>query len=92
MSKAYRVFHLKNSITMESINVVVVDAGTSDYFSDDEDGMTFSPYSEQVMNKGMDNQFEPEYENDKRKENSASEEHVDPKASSSEHIVPDIIR
>ena len=53
MSKAYKIFHLKNSVVMESINVVVDDAGTSDYFSDHEEGMTFSPYSEQVMDKDM---------------------------------------
>ena len=44
-SKAYRVFHLKTFVVMESINVIVDDAGTSDYFFYDEEGMTFFPSS-----------------------------------------------
>ena len=43
--KAYQVCNLKSSIVMESIDVVVDDAGTSDYFSEDNDGMIFSPMS-----------------------------------------------
>ena len=51
---------------MESINVVVDDAGTSDYFSNDEEGMTFSPSSVQVMDKILESQSDPESETEKK--------------------------
>ena len=53
---------------MESINVVLDDAEISDYFSDDEDGITFSPSPKQVMNKDMNSPYESESENEKKKE------------------------
>ena len=89
-SKAYRVFHLKNFVVMESINVVVDDASTSDYFSDDDEGMTFSPSFEQVMDKNMESPSDPESETEKKI--LANEENVDLKKGSSEIIVPKIIR
>ena len=60
MSKAYRVFHFQNSVVMESINVEVDDAGRFDYFSDDEEGITFFHSSEQVMDKSMESPSDPE--------------------------------
>ena len=67
---------------MESINVIVDDVVATDYSSDDEEGMAFSHSSEQVMNKDVDNLFEPEYENEKKKEISTTEENAEPKISS----------
>jgi hypothetical protein len=66
-NKAYRVFHLKYSVVIESINMVVDDARTSDYFSDDDEGMTFSSSSVQVMDKETKNRAEPDYENEKKR-------------------------
>ena len=60
VSKAYRVFHIKNFVVMESINVVVDDAGTSNNFSNDENGMTFSPFPKQDMHTTSDGKEEPE--------------------------------
>ena len=80
---------MKNSVVMESINVVVDDACTTDYFSDDDEGMTFSPSSEQVMDKDMESPSDPESETEKRIP--ANEENVDHKKGLSETIVPDII-
>ena len=45
--------------------------------------MTFSPSTEQVVNKDVDSPSEPKSENEKKKENSATKENVDPKRSSS---------
>ena len=50
-SKAYRVFHLKNSTIMESINVVVNDYGPS-YFSDDIDEFPLAPIVSQQVEQG----------------------------------------
>ena len=50
-SKEYRVFHLKHSTVLESINVVVDDYGPS-YFFDDEDESPLAPIvSQQVEQK-----------------------------------------
>ena len=77
---------------MVSINVVVDDARTSDCFSDDKECMTFSPSSEQEMDKNLESPSKPKSETKKKLKTSANEENVDPKTSSSKTIVPDIIR
>ena len=61
----------------------------SDYFSDDEKGMTFYPSSEQVMDKNMESPADPKSETDKK--SLMNEENDDPKISFSEAVVPDII-
>ena len=48
ISKAYRVYNLRKSSVMDSVNVVVDDARISEYFSDDEDDLIISLTSIQV--------------------------------------------
>ena len=61
-SKAYRVFHLKHSVFMESINVVVDDSGPP-YFSDDEDDFSLTPtVSQQVEQEEKEEQQKKEPE------------------------------
>ena len=54
--------------------MVVDDAGTSDYFSDDKEGLTFS-LSKQVLDKNMGSPSDPEYEIEKKVH--ATEDNVD---------------
>ena len=48
ISKAYRVYNLRKSSVMDSVNVVVDDARISEYFSDDEEDLIISLTSIQV--------------------------------------------
>ena len=48
ISKAYRVYNLRKSSVMDSVNVVVDDARISEYFFDDEEDLIISLTSIQV--------------------------------------------
>ena len=48
ISKAYRVYNLRKSSVMDSVNVAVDDARISEYFSDDEEDLIISLTSIQV--------------------------------------------
>ena len=75
---------------MESINVVVDDAWTSDYFSDDEGGMIFFPSSVQVSNTTVDSQTDHESETEKKTPSKGDT--TDQQIGSSESLVPEMIR
>lgn len=73
---------------MKFINVIVGDAGTSYYFFDDEEGMTFSPSPKQVMDIGS-RKDESNTESEGKKEPKSIEEPKKPKTPAPEFVVPD---
>ena len=91
-SKAYGVYNLRHSFVMESVNVVIDDAGTSEYFSDDKEDLIISPVSNQVAKPSTSKQTKTTLGSEDKINAESKANPNEPEPPPSDLMVPNIIK
>ena len=91
-SKAYRVFNFRDSSLMESVNVVVDDAGISEYFSYYEEDLIISPVPNQVADPSTSKQRDTTLGSYDSINVESKDKNDEPEIPSSDLMVPNIIK